>query len=568
MAIATARVRKRDGFEQGFDTFKLAESAELALVSVGLSGVATSLMAAEAWANAPMDSREMVDTADLSVALEYELRALDARAADAFVAFRRARRFAVSRLRVHTVAGARPESLPWDRERLGLALVRDRFLERGVARDVACKVERRIAAGNWLHLTARFVAACADNECRALGLPAEPMGDPRVGLERRHLRAWLSGDCLPLEGAGGPMPAMSPEGTDTRPMLGGEILARFALDEILTPPESEALAAGAFALPRLNDWMRAARVRLHPEPEESELAFWRRVSAARQKAAEVQVFWPGQRNQGDPESQASELSRTAPDWLTDSTSRLRLATTDPQLALDWAKSGRMHRMSAAAFSGLELTEPQFAQKLAALNHTVLTWQPPAKMPSASTLAHRQLDGFAVINLAQLAIQAGAWADNAFRDALFETATLAAGAVHRLAERAGHGPRATVCLLPAGLTEAWHQLRPDTPVNADRGRRFVLNIRSMFDRAAREVGLIPEHAYPPHSEATGVRLAEADALPGCSSYSCGWRLDSSSAVPTVADFDVTPWLEFAAAPAHSMSSDTLARCLPQSRRADS
>ncbi|MBT4028600.1 MAG: hypothetical protein HOE66_04240 [Planctomycetes bacterium] len=568
MAIPTARVRKRDGFEQGLDLFKLAESAELALASIGSSGVSTSTLAEQAVLLTPVDSREMIDSAALALALEAELGAIDAQAADAYRTYRRARRLAIARLRVHTETGRLTESLAWDRERLTLALVRDRFLERGVARDVASNVERRLAAGDWLHLTGRFVAACADNECRAMGLPAEPLGDPRVGLERRHLRAWLSGDCLPLEGAGGPMPAMSPEGTDTRPMLGGELLARFAIDEIITPAQAEALASGAFALPRLNDWMRAARVRLHPEPNESETDFWRRVSAARQIAAEVQVFWPGRRNQGDPASQATELSRLAPDWLTDSACRLRLATTDTQLALDWARSGRVHRMSAAAFSAILSAEPALAEHLAEANHTVLTWQPPAKMPSASTLAHRRLDGFVVINLAQLAIRAGAWSDTAFREALFETAALAAGAARRLAERAGMGPRPTVCFMPAGLAEAWAELRPDTAMSTDRARRFVLNIRSMFDQAARELGLIPEHAYPPHAEATGVRLAETDALPGCSSYFCGWQLDSSLAVPTTADFDVTPWLEFAAAPAHSMSDDTLARRLPSARRADS
>ncbi|MBT5120126.1 MAG: hypothetical protein HOM34_05345, partial [Planctomycetes bacterium] len=63
MAIPTARVRKRDGFEQGLDLFKLAESAELALASIGSSGVSTSTLAEQAVLLTPVDSREMIDSA-------------------------------------------------------------------------------------------------------------------------------------------------------------------------------------------------------------------------------------------------------------------------------------------------------------------------------------------------------------------------------------------------------------------------------------------------------------------------------------------------------------------------
>ncbi|MCH2113208.1 MAG: ATP cone domain-containing protein, partial [Planctomycetes bacterium] len=292
METFPTRVRKRDGREESFDAVRLAASIQTALSSVNAEiGISTQL--AEEVSGSTFCSAT-VETSELSALVETTLAEHDFQtAADAYRDFRQQAQHALQRVRIHTARGHEETSRPWDRRRLVVALMRDRHLESGLAGQVARRVERRVLGARLRHLTGRLVGSLADNECRTLGLRGDSLDAERVGLERRHLSAWLGGDCLPASDGS---PSMAAPGQDPRPALGGQILARFAGQEILTASQAQGMADGLFELPTLGDWTRPARLLLRPSIGEDENAFWRRVSDELGRAHEVQVHWPAGRD--------------------------------------------------------------------------------------------------------------------------------------------------------------------------------------------------------------------------------------------------------------------------------
>ena len=82
------------------------------------------------------------------------------------------------------------------------------------------------------------------------------------------LRAWLGGDCVP-EGHVRGLPGLGAEDGDLRPLLGEELLASFALEELLPADAVDAREAGRFELVGIGDWLRPLLLRLHPQADES-----------------------------------------------------------------------------------------------------------------------------------------------------------------------------------------------------------------------------------------------------------------------------------------------------------
>ena len=164
MPRLVSRVRKRDGSEESFDGPRLADSLRAAV---------DEALPEDGWAEQMVESirvqlgprEEAVETAEIARLAVKTLRScgLDD-AARAFRSFRRAVERAVAKLRVHTRQGRDARTRPWDRSRLALSLVRDRYLESATARRVAALVERRLVMADLGHVTGRLVSALADNE--------------------------------------------------------------------------------------------------------------------------------------------------------------------------------------------------------------------------------------------------------------------------------------------------------------------------------------------------------------------------------------------------------------------
>jgi len=530
------RVRKRDGFEESFDAIRLSESLQAAADNWIPEGGWLGQLVRQI--RTQLGQRgEAVETEKMASMCEALLRSSGlAEAADSYTEYRCASEQAVAKMRVHTGQGRQTRSAIWNRSLLARQLVQDRYLEYATARLVARSVERRFALSGQVHLTGKFVAAAADNECRTLGLSSQGMNQDYVGVERNQLRAWLGGDGLPITGAGGGGVSLtlSSPGSDSRVLLGEEVLARFALEEVLGTEESEALARGDFFLPQLGDWLRPARIRLRPSPQEGENDFWARVRVAKGNCRELQIFLPGSWDW-------SSQSELAPEWL-QGFGRLRLGTSSAALAYEWAMKDQWVRMPLNAFLQAAM---DLRHALAATDRCVLIWQPPKRLPPLADQTHQILDGAAVINLGGPARLAGPGKADQFLKGVRNQANLASQALAALASR-GLGrdyPRAT--LLPAGLVPALENLFPGDSYSSDRVRRLLLSLRQAMESGLRGAGLRPTDLAPPHSGTAGIRLSELEGIPPHESYSCGWGLPMANGLPAASSFDTAPWLEFPA-----------------------
>ena len=536
------RVVKRDGSEQSFDVLRLTETITACLQGVGgnpvLAQQFTSTVVVRA-AN-PLGLIQSAGLAQIVIDVFESYGCKEA--AEAFAWYRLEEEEVVAGLRVHTQSGRETTSRHWERARLERSLMRDRYFEGSVARTVARCTERRLVATGLRHLTGRLVAALAENECRTMGLRGEPLHSENLGMERRQLRAWLGGECLPAGTGDTSLPTLGAAGQDARPVLGAELLARFALEEVLTAPQLAAWRAGRFDLLGLGDWLRPLRLWLHPAALETEETFWQRVARMRMECHEVQVFLPASAKFG-------ALSRTAPNWLQAPGVCLRLSTSDPQLALDWAKQELWHSMPAAAFLR---ADAKLAKQLVSLGFTITQWQPPRRFPAQSDLEENRIERGAVINLVHLAAAAGALAVEEFFAMVQESLDLACAALAALVRRAKVAARPRVVILPAGLDAALELLFPDSALREARSRQFLLSLRDRFERAAQAHELRLEHSNPPHPQAVGTRLAERDGVLGPIAYRCGWIPGQLDVAMVTLALATAPWLEIPAAQLHSSS----------------
>lgn len=535
-SVDLRRVVKRDGSEQSFDRLRLTESIALALESGGDQAMLAQQFVETVWVRAANEIGRIESERLAEVVVEVFHHYNCTAAAEAYDWYRREESEIKAGLRVFTPSGKDSVSSTWERARVARSLMRDLYLESNVSRAVARRVERRLVALGSKHLTGRLVSALTENECRTMGLCGGPMHTENLGIERRQLRAWLGGECMPSEVGAPGLPSLGPQGQDARPLLGSELLARFALEEVFTAPQLEAWRAGRFDLIALGDWMRHLRLWLHPEPEESEAAFWKRVAEARLRTHEVQVFWPASRDHGD-------LSVQAPQWLTGPGMHLRFATSSIALAQKWAEAGVWHRVPAHPLLHAERKQ---AKALVALGKTSVQWQPPTRFPLASEMSERRLNQGAAIDLIQAAVDAGPLQVDAFLIQIQETLDLTCAALANVCARAKAGERPHVHLTPSGLPKALDLLFPDTALRSVRARRLILALRDHFERAAKKAGLRLEFTCPPHARATGFRLAERSGIFGPLEHGCGWMPGPLSHDTLSMALDSAPWLELPAA----------------------
>ncbi len=134
---------------------------------------------------------------------------------------------------------------PWNLTRIVSALMREAELPQEIAGEVARRVEKRVFDAGLRRLSSSLIRAFVDNELGAMGLEEalkrqEPVGIPRHDLREvfRNPRAFESG-ADPLRNRG------------VISRIGGELLRRYALEDILDPEITDLQKTGALEVESL-----------------------------------------------------------------------------------------------------------------------------------------------------------------------------------------------------------------------------------------------------------------------------------------------------------------------------
>lgn len=527
MDSAPRRVCKRDGRHEAFDGARLARSIDGALSAVDRSEPGRVEQIAAAVVDATAVLGGVASTEEIARIAEEALRgSSEAGAADRYREHGERRHRAVARLRVHNMADGEEESIPWSRERLSRSLICRNRLESSLSRRVARRVEQRILAAGLRHVTSALVARLAENEMRLHGLRSGAQGTTHLSPPREELHAWLSAGVVP--GAGGVGPWLLQDGRDVRPALGGRLLGRFALEELVSPDEAALHRDGSIHLLGLDDWLRPLLLRAAPAPGQEGYSFWRGVASMLPCAQAVEVVWPRGR-------QAEPFVFEAASLLLESGQIIRLRTDDVRLAREWAALGQFVRLSAAAYLA---AAPGDQEALRESGRCLLVYE----APSGSRRQTSQWDGAAVLNLARAASRCDRFEEPAF----LESATVAAGhalrALRRLAKRRGMSAGVTVGLLPAGLADALTALYGDSRPRRRR-QRLLLQLRENWAAEARKAGVRLVDGVGIAAESAGYRMARKDRHDEGYAYLVGWRTGDLRGLPDALDFDVAPYLEF-------------------------
>ncbi len=529
-------MRKRDGHNDSFDIMKLADSVSAALAAVG-SNFKLALQFSETIQVRLSAIDEVASAKQLSDTAADVLREYDEdHAADAFKQYRSEEVQAVADLRV---VDSNDETSHFDRARLALSFVRDQYIESSVARLVARRVERRLSFLGLVRISTGLISSLSDVESHTLGMRSISGKSTLLGVDRSSLNAWLGGACIPSQGRCGSLPQIGPEDQDLRPLIGEEVLSRFALEDILNTSHVQAWKKGEFDLFSLGDWLRPTRMWLHPLKGETEKDFFERVAESRSAAHELQIFIPSS-------MPISDLAVQIPRWLEGPASRLRWSTSNSQLAKDWAQAQIWHSMPMSSFVELSVDDSNYIVEKGV---TIVQWQPPRPMPAAADQSCRVLNRAAAINLSLLATKVDAFNTKGFLAELEQTVSLVCDVFATLAIRAELDGHPRVCIMPAGLDQALDVLYPDAKLKVVKQSQLVLSMRAIFERVASQHEVRLEYSLPPHSQSIGARLAERDDLNLSDAYSVGWGTVDSDASLELA-LNSAPWLEMPAALIHN------------------
>lgn len=154
---------------------------------------------------------------------------------------------ALRSLRVRESGG----SVPWSKARIVAALVEEAELSRELAEEVAARVEDRVLKSGTKRLSTTLVRELVDNELVAMGLDHALARHEPVALPRHDLRQLLEHGPAPLPVHSGP-PRVAPgeriADAGVEGVIAGEILTRYAVDEVLGDAAAERHLAGDFEL--------------------------------------------------------------------------------------------------------------------------------------------------------------------------------------------------------------------------------------------------------------------------------------------------------------------------------
>lgn len=261
-------VRKRDGREVPFDPAKIAAAVARAQAALGerdpdfaadVAAVVELSLRRRAVEGGAGDEASVPEIEVLQDLVEEALVELGrAKLAKAYILYRDRRARAREAL---AVRGSPPggtelppggvrvreseRTSPWSKARIAAALVAEADLPRALADDVATRVEGRVFAAGVATLSTGLIRALVDNELVELGQTRALARHAPLSLARHDVRRALAGEGTavfepwgqgndPLRRVAG---QVAPTGLGHA--LGGELLRRFALDEVLDPRSAQ-----------------------------------------------------------------------------------------------------------------------------------------------------------------------------------------------------------------------------------------------------------------------------------------------------------------------------------------
>ncbi len=581
--MSLRRVRKRSGDEVPFDKAKIAAAVRAAQTAVGEEDPAFAAEVADlvelalrrryAWRGTPGEgelfapddaevaaAESVPDIEEIQDLVEVGLIELGrASVAKAYILYRDRRGRARSSLERETEAAGGTTGLRvreahrtsgWSKSRIVAALVREADLSRTQAEEVAARVEARVVSSGLRRLSTGLIREMVDNELVALGLAGALARQAPVSVPRHDLRELL---------VAGPESAVAHRASrglaaapGARESLGGELLVRYALDDLLDEAGVERHLAGDLHLEDL----RAphlyltqgvpAELLLRGEPS-AQAAFDALDELAGLLAAVsrgVVVEQAGPLLQPLVRSLRSDGGTSLGSWLLACAALSRASGRRIDLAGLGPKSGGLLRKlveelerhagvehlprlylpreELEAHLGPNEGSPQL-ERLIARGAVLPTWAPrgerfsgPAGRRGARELGGLACGGAVALNLARVLRRAGPWREDLAFEGVAHLAEAGVEALARLAafqrEARAARPgevrgRVGYAVVPVGLAEGLRALG-DGELRAEPGARILGLLAEAARRHAALRGL-SVHLSPHHGEVAAARLARAD-----------------------------------------------------------
>ena len=540
--MSTGRIEKRDGREVPFDEAKIAGAIAKAMAAVGepddgfsseVAGVVRMTVDERHGAGSVPNIEEIQDLVEQAL-----IELGRSRVAKAYILYRDQR--ARARAALHDVPrpgasgpgrGASGRSgkrglprvqvreaegtAPWSKARIVAALMREADLSREVSEKVAARVEERVFAAGLSHVTTALVRELVEAELLSMGLESARRRQTSFGLPVYDLRRLMEAPPRSFD-SGIPVSAEELADCGVASQVSGEVLRRFALQELLGDELSERHRSGDFHVHELSQphrplWMSIPAAALtsradaegafdligelaglaggtvfgavleDPLPVLAPLASsrslapsaWLRAmtAAARGMRRRIDLSSPGLRSPNLLERLVRELGALAEDAFA------------PRLFLDERELAYLSDRD-----GLEL------DRLLASGRLVPCWSSGGERlvaPGCHRVSGERAAitcGAAVsINLPRIALRAGPWREDRVLELLAETvedglrAALALIAFRRGARRLGG--RVTVALAPIGLREAL-QTTGDGALDPELGARLLGFLADALEQAER------------------------------------------------------------------------------------
>ncbi len=430
----------------------------------------------------------------------------------------------------------------WSKGKIVAALMSEADLPRESAEAVASRVEARVFAGGSRSISTALVRELVDNELVELGFDGALRRQRPIGIPRHDLRRAL------FEGAGLRRAPHDPAGASVEQRVGGEILSRLAMEDLLPPyvgdlvrggelefedlslphlplvlavpletiaPTRPSPAAAAALLPEIGRLARAVSRSLVLEGAEPLLAALADVDG-------LGLFLAGLAAAARGSGREIEIVLREPrlpflDALLEA-----LAGLEREGARDALPSIVIDAGAAASSIGRGWRTRAAAARLARFGLLVPSWSGedvayagPGLARSAFERGVRSLGAVAALNLPRLARQAGAWRE----EALFESAAgLVDAALDGLsalddfrrecADLSAPRTRPTAGLALVGLREALATLG-DGELREEHAAKLVAFLAEAAERGGRRRNL-PLALCPSFGERAAERFARLDA----------------------------------------------------------
>ncbi len=451
-------------------------------------------------------------------------------------------------------------TFPWSKGRIVAALIQEADLSRSQAQEVASRVEMRVVASGLKRISTALIREFVDNELVSMGLSGTLARQAPVAIPRHDLRELLtSGDesSVARRARAGLSSSLSAEAA-----LGGDLLRRFALDDVFEESLVERHLAGALHLGDLRaphlylTQALSCELLLRGEPSVTG-AFDALAEAAQFLGAvsrglvlenPVSLLSPLVSGRQSVSERAEDRYRGLTSWLLAAGAMAKAAKRHVDLAgfgvkgtqllgklvneLDALREGEadvfaprliLDRSELQALLVADPTSRNLLERLLQAGSLIPTWSPEEERylgPAGRRLTRERgalsCGGAVALNLARLAHRAGPWREDLVLEGLAHLVEEAVDALARLSEfqrsarpvRKGEARgRVAYALVPVGLREALRQLG-DGELRAEQGSRLLGLISDAARRYAKERG-ISVHISTEYGTEAGVRFALCD-----------------------------------------------------------